>query len=59
MVPDRLARARCLARLRGKKVLRQEFGELEAARQVLTRLVGVIDDIDVEEEAKSEGRKKR
>jgi len=48
-----------LARLRGKKVLRQEFTELEAARQILTRLVGAIDDIDVAEEAKSEGRRKR
>jgi hypothetical protein len=31
-------------------VLRQEFGELDAARQVLSRLVEVIDDLDVDEE---------
>ncbi len=55
VVPDQLPRARRLARLRGKKILRQEFGELEAARQVLTRLVEVIDDIDVEDEGTSAG----
>lgn len=51
MVTDQLPRARRLARLRGKVVLRQEFGELDAARQVLSRLVEVIDDLDVHEEA--------
>jgi transcriptional regulator with XRE-family HTH domain len=50
VVTDQLPRARRLARLRGKVVLRQEFGELEAARQVLSRLVEVIDDLDVDEE---------
>lgn len=49
VVPDELPRARRFARLRGKAVLRQEFGELEAARHVLTRLVKVIDDIDADE----------
>lgn len=51
VVTDQLPRARRLARLRGKVVLRQEFGELDAARQVLSRLVEVIDDLDVHEEA--------
>ena len=58
VVPDELPRARRFARLRGKSVLRQEFGELEAARHVLTQLVKVIDDIDAEDDRKSEGRKK-
>ncbi len=50
VVADQLPRARRLARLRGKVVLRQEFGELDSARQVLSRLVEVIDDLDVDEE---------
>jgi hypothetical protein len=50
VVTDQLPRARRLARLRGKVVLRQEFGELDSARQVLSRLVEVIDDLDVDEE---------
>jgi hypothetical protein len=58
VVPDQLPRARRLARLRGKMVLRQEFGELEAAREVLTRLVDVLDDIDVEEDGRSEGKRR-
>ncbi len=55
VVPDELPRARRFARLRGKAVLRQEFGELEAARHVLTQMLSVIDDIDAEEEGKSDG----
>ncbi|MDP9070501.1 MAG: hypothetical protein M3N68_04315 [Actinomycetota bacterium] len=55
VVPDELPRARRFARLRGKAVLRQEFGELEAARHVLTQMLRVIDDIDAEEEGRSEG----
>ncbi len=58
VVPDELPRARRFARLRGKAVLRQEFGELEAARHVLTQLIKVIDDIDAEDDGKSEGKKK-
>lgn len=58
VVPDELPRARRFARLRGKSVLRQEFGELEAARHVLTQLVKVIDDIDAEDDERSEGKKK-
>ena len=55
VVPDELPRARRFARLRGKAALRQEFGELEAARHVLAQMLGVIDDIDAEEEGKSDG----
>jgi hypothetical protein len=40
-------------------VLRQEFGELEAARQVLSRLVEVIDDLDLDEEAPPKKERKR
>jgi hypothetical protein len=40
-------------------VLRQEFGELDAARQVLSRLVEVIDDLDVHEEAPPKKERKR
>lgn len=55
VVPDQLPRARRLARLRGKKVLRQEFGELEAARHVLKQLADVLDDIEAEDEGTSAG----
>jgi transcriptional regulator with XRE-family HTH domain len=55
IVADQLPRARRLARLRGKMVLRQEFGELEAARHALRQLADVLDDIEAEDEGTSPG----
>jgi hypothetical protein len=38
------ARFQRLLQLRAKAAIRQEFGEVEAARQVLTRLLQVLED---------------
>jgi transcriptional regulator with XRE-family HTH domain len=43
------ARLQRLVQLRAKAALRQEFGDVQAAREVLTRLRQVLDDIDTNE----------
>ncbi len=54
VVPDQLPRARRLAALRTRTLLRQEFGDTETARSVLTRLAGLLDQLDAEEVQKEE-----
>ncbi len=49
VVPDQLRRVRRLTRLRAKALLRREFGELDAAHHVLTQVLAVLDDLDVED----------
>jgi hypothetical protein len=51
VVPDQLPRARRLAALRTRTLLRAEFGDTETARSVLSRLVGLLDQLDADEEA--------
>ncbi len=43
------ARLQRSVQLRAKAALRQEFGDVQAAREVLTRLRQVLDDIDTNE----------
>ncbi|MEO7837666.1 MAG: hypothetical protein ABIS21_08520 [Acidimicrobiales bacterium] len=47
VVPDQLPRARRLAALRTRTLLRKEFGDTETARGVRTRLVGLLDQLGV------------
>jgi hypothetical protein len=53
-VPDQLPRARRLAALRTRTLLRAEFGDTETARSVLSRLVGLLDQLDADEEPEAE-----
>lgn len=48
VVPDQLPRARRLAALRTRTLLRQEFGDTETARTVLTRLADLLALLDAE-----------
>ena len=50
IVPDQLPRARRLAALRTRTLLRAEFGDTETARSVLTRLAGLLEQLDADEE---------
>lgn len=63
VVPDQLPRARRLAALRTRTLLRQEFGDTETARSVLIRLVGLLEQLDTDEEGEepstASGPKKR
>jgi hypothetical protein len=61
-VPDQLPRARRLAALRTRTLLRKEFGDTETARGVLTRLVGLLDQLDaekVQQDAEEEEQQQR
>ncbi|MDP9418937.1 MAG: helix-turn-helix transcriptional regulator [Actinomycetota bacterium] len=49
VVADQLPRARRLAALRARTLLRREFGDTETARAVLTRLVGLLEQLDADE----------
>lgn len=57
-VPDQLPRARRLAALRTRTLLRQEFGDTETARSVLTRLAGLLGELDADEEQEAEEAKR-
>lgn len=62
VVPDQLPRARRLAALRTRTLLRQEFGDVETARTVLTRLVGLLAQLDadkVQEDAEEEPARRK
>ncbi len=48
VVPDQLPRARRLAALRTRTLLRQEFGDTETARGVLTRLANLLTLLDAD-----------
>ena len=50
IVPDQLPRARRLAALRTRTLLRAEFGDTETARSVLTRLARLLEQLDADEE---------
>jgi hypothetical protein len=50
VVPDQLPRARRLAALRTRTLLRAEFGDTDTARSVLSRLVELLDQLDADEE---------
>lgn len=46
---DQLPRARRLAALRARTLLRREFDDTETARAVLTCLVGLLEQLDADE----------
>lgn len=48
VVPDQLPRARRLAALRTRTVLREEFGDVDTARSVLLNIVDLLADFDAE-----------
>jgi transcriptional regulator with XRE-family HTH domain len=50
VVPDQLPRARRLAALRTRTLLRREFGDTDTARSVLARLVGLLEELETDEE---------
>ncbi len=50
VVPDQLPRAKRLAALRTRALMHREFGDTETARSVLTRLAGLLELLDVDEE---------
>lgn len=50
VVPDQLPRAKRLAALRTRTLMQREFGDTETARSVLTRLAGLLEVLDVDEE---------
>ena len=54
VVSDQLPRARRLAALRTRILLSREFGDTETARTVLTRLIGLLEDLEAEAEDDSE-----
>lgn len=54
VVPDQLPRARRLAALRTRTLLRAEFGDTDTARSVLSRLVGLLDQLDADEEPEAD-----
>lgn len=54
IVPDQLPRARRMAALRTRTLLRAEFGDTETARSVLTRLTGLLEQLDAEEQPEAE-----
>ena len=50
VVADQLPRARRLAALRTRTLLSREFGDTETARSVLTRLIGLLEAIEADDE---------
>lgn len=50
VVADQLPRARRLAALRTRTLLSREFGDTETARSVLTRLIGLLEVLEADDE---------
>jgi len=50
IVADQLPRARRLAALRTRTLLSREFGDTETARSVLTRLIGLLEVLEADDE---------
>jgi transcriptional regulator with XRE-family HTH domain len=55
VVADQLPRARRLAALRTRTLLSREFGDTETARSVLTRLIGLLEVLEGEDEPEAGG----
>ncbi len=55
VVADQLPPARRLAALRTRTLLSREFGDTETARSVLTRLIGLLEVLEGEDEPEARG----